>query len=97
MADPQKKDEPKVRRPKALKRDLQNKKRRLQNRSEKSRIKTAMREFDELKAKGDEAKIKESLQLLYSLLDKSVKKGVYTLNKASRTKSRLTARAHATA
>lgn len=97
MTEEKKKEAPKERRPQALKRDLQSKKRRTQNRAEKSRIKTAIRQLDELKAKGDVEKVKESLNEVYSLLDKSVKKGVFKQNKASRTKSRLAARVLATA
>lgn len=83
----------KERRPTALKRDMQSEKRRLRNRSYKSRIKTAVRHFDETLAKGDESSTKGALNQVYSLLDKCVQKGVIKLNKASRTKSRLTVRA----
>ncbi len=82
----------KERRPQAAKRNLQSHKRRLHNRIEKSRIKTAIRQFEENRAKKDEAAVKADLNTLYSLLDKSVKKGVFKQNKASRTKSRLAAR-----
>ncbi len=87
----------KVKRPTALKRDLQNKKRRLNNKMYKSRVKTAIRKFQDSLIKGEEAVTKEQLNEVYSLLDKGVKKGVYKLNKASRTKSRLTVRAVAKA
>jgi small subunit ribosomal protein S20 len=83
----------KERRPKALKRDLQSEKRRLQNRGEKSRIKSAVRAFDESRLKKDESSTAALLNTVYSLLDKSVKKGVFKQNKADRTKSRLAARA----
>lgn len=87
----------KTRRPTAQKRDMQSEKRRLNNRMYKSNVRTAIRQFQETLSKGDEAATKESLNSVYSLLDKCVKKGVFKLNKASRTKSRLTARMFAKA
>jgi small subunit ribosomal protein S20 len=87
---------PKSRRPQAQKRDLQSEKRRLQNRAEKSRVKTAIRALDDSRLKKDEALITSCLNNVYSLLDKSVKKGVFKQNKADRTKSRIAARALAT-
>lgn len=88
-----KEPEKKTKRPTALKRDLQNEKRRLNNRVYRSRTRSAIRAFDEALAKNDQAVATEKLNDIYSLLDKCVKTGVYKLNKASRTKSRLAARA----
>lgn len=82
----------KVKRPTALKRDIQNEKRRLRNKAVKSQIRTAVRNFEESLPKGESEAIKEKLNMVYSLMDKGVKKGVVTINKASRTKSRLAAR-----
>lgn len=87
----------KTKRPTALKRDLQNSKRRAENKGYKSRVRTAVRSFLETVTKGEEAAIKTALSDVYSLLDKCVKKGVFKRNKASRTKSRLAARAVAKA
>jgi small subunit ribosomal protein S20 len=87
----------KVKRPTALKRDLQSKKRRLNNKIYKSRVRTAMRAFQETLTKGDQADTTTKLNEVYSILDKCVKKGVFKVNKASRTKSRLAARAVAKA
>lgn len=87
----------KVKRPTAAKRDLQNEKRRLNNRIYKSRVKTAVRAFQDSIGKGDAEATQTKLNEVYSLLDKCVKKGVFKLNKASRTKSRLAARAVAKA
>lgn len=87
----------KVKRPTAIKRDLQNEKRRLNNRVYKSRVKTSIRAFQDSIAKGDTAATQEKLNEVYSIIDKCVKKGVYKINKASRTKSRLAARAVAKA
>jgi small subunit ribosomal protein S20 len=87
----------KARRPTPLKRDLQNEKRRLMNKSFRSSVRTAIRHLDDALPKGDAAQIKENLSNVYSLMDKGVKKGVYKLNKASRTKARLAARVAAKA
>lgn len=86
------KNKKKVKRPTPLKRDMQNEKRRLLNRDLKSRVKTTLRSFEEALPKGDAANVKEKLNAVYSVLDKAVKKGIFKLNKASRTKSRLTAK-----
>ncbi len=82
----------KVKRPTPLKRDLQNEKRRLQNKAFKSQVRTAVRAFEETLEKGDKALVQQRLDTVYSLMDKGVKNGVYKLNKSSRTKSRLAAR-----
>lgn len=82
----------KVKRPTAQKRDIQNEKRRLRNRAFRSKVNTAIREFEETLQKGDAAATKSSLNNVYSIMDKSVKSGVFKLNKANRTKSRLAAR-----
>lgn len=88
-----KQEEKKVKRPTAQKRDLQNKKRRLNNKVYKSRVRTAIRAFHEALTKSDQAVTTNQLNEVYSILDKCVKKGVFKLNKASRTKSRLAAQA----
>lgn len=87
------KDTKKVKRPTALKRDLQNNKRRLNNKTYKSRVRTAIRSLDEAVLKGDAAVTEVKLNEAYSMLDKCVKTGIFKVNKASRTKSRLAARA----
>jgi small subunit ribosomal protein S20 len=86
------KEKQKQRRPKALKRDEQNQKRSLRNRALKSRMRTAIRTFEETLEGGDASAAKENLNLVYSIMDKSVQHGVIKLNTASRTKARLTAR-----
>lgn len=92
-----KQEEKKVKRPTAQKRDLQNKKRRMNNKVYKSRVRTAIRSFQDSLAKGDQTATTEKLNEVYSILDKCAKKGVFKLNKVSRTKSRLAARAVAKA
>jgi small subunit ribosomal protein S20 len=90
-----KKDAKKVKRPSAKKRDLQNEKNRLRNKSYKSEVRRAVRSFDENVKKGDAESISKSLDEVFSLMDKGIKHGVYKSNTANRTKSRLAARAHA--
>lgn len=93
MAKQEKKETKKVKRPSAQKRAIQSEKHRLRNKTYKSSVRTAIRRFDECVEKKDQAAAKEQLNEVYSLMDKGVKKGIFKLNKASRTKSRLTARA----
>lgn len=88
---PTKKETKKVKRPTAEKRNLQSEKRRLRNRSYKARVRTAIRRFEESVEKKEKDSVTTSLSAVYSLLDKGVKTGVFKLNKASRTKARLTA------
>lgn len=97
MAKQEEKVVKKVKRPTALKRDLQNSKRRLNNKIYKSRVRTAIRSFDESIEKGDQAVTTAKLNEVYSILDKCAKQGIYKVNKVSRTKSRLAARAVAKA
>lgn len=77
----------------ALKRDIQNRKKRADNRVFKSRVRTAVRRFEEALTKNEAATTTECLNAVYALMDKGVKKGIYKLNMASRTKSRLAAKA----
>jgi small subunit ribosomal protein S20 len=81
-----------VKKPTALKRDEQSLKRNLRNRSFKSKVATALRSFEDSLSKKEAATIKQNVNLLTSLMDKGVKKGIFKLNKASRVKSRLSAR-----
>ena len=95
MAKEESSKKAKQKRPTALKRDLQNSKKRLANKAFKSQIRTAIRHFEGTLIEKDEKKTSEALKGIYSLMDKGVKRGLYKLNKASRTKSRLAARAKA--
>lgn len=80
----------KKKRPTALKRDIQNEKKRLQNRAHKSRIRTATREFEKfLSEKADQKILQEKLSFIFSLYDKGVKKNIIKQNKAARNKSSL--------
>ena len=89
----EKKEKSKVKKPTALKRDEQSAQRNLRNRSFKSKVTTAMRSLEETLSKKDAASVKVQLSAVYSLMDKGVKKGIYKMNKASRVKSRLHAKA----
>jgi len=80
----------KKKRPSALKRDIQNEKKRQQNRAHKSKIRTATREFEKsLSEKADQKVLQEKLSSIFSLYDKGVKKNVIKQNKAARHKSNL--------
>lgn len=83
MAQQEKK---RVKRPTAAKRLIQDNKKRLRNRILKSQIRTSIRSF--INAENDGEK-EERIKLVYSLVDKAVKKGVYKKNKGARVKSRL--------
>lgn len=83
----------KVKRPTAQKRDIQSKKTRIINKSFKAKVRTAIRKFETVLSEADKANVQSSLNEIYSLVDKGVQKGIYKHNTASRTKSRLAARA----
>lgn len=95
--EPANKKEKKVKRPTPLKRDEQSLKRNLQNRIAKSKIKTAIRSYDESLKAGNAEEAEKKLNEAYSQLDKAAKKGVIKRNKSSRTKARLAARGKAKA
>jgi small subunit ribosomal protein S20 len=88
MAEAEKKV--KERRPQALKRDIQNEKRRLHNRAFRSKTSTAIRALEAAITSGGSAQ--ERLNAVYSLVDKGVKTGMFKQNKANRVKARLTKR-----
>lgn len=74
--------------PTAEKRALQDKKKQHTNRMFKSRIRTALRSFqDNIKDKNEEILTKD-LSSIYAMVDKAVKKNIFKANKAQRIKSR---------
>jgi small subunit ribosomal protein S20 len=74
----------------AQKRALQSEKRRLANRSYRAKVATAIRGYkDALEQKKSADETKQKLNLIFSLMDRGVKKGIYKPGKAARTKSRL--------
>jgi small subunit ribosomal protein S20 len=76
----------------ALKRVRQTEKRTAANHANKSRVRKALRSLREALAKGDSAAASEQYKKTVSALDKSVQKGVFHGNTASRYKSRLNTR-----
>ncbi len=82
----------KIKRPTALKRDLQNEKKRLRNKMARSQLKTATRKFEDSLKSGEKEEIQSHLNEVYSLMDKGVKKKILKKNKASRLKSRYATR-----
>ena len=85
----------KKKRPTAEKRMLQNEKRRQINQAFKSKMRTAIRQYqDALKEENAESKA-TLLNLVYKLVDKGVKRGILKQNTGARMKSRLTVKGHA--
>jgi small subunit ribosomal protein S20 len=79
----------KEKRPTALKRILQSRKRNLRNRDMNSRVKTAIKDLSTaVEKKEDKASISEKLNLIFSLSDKAVKMNLFKKNKADRIKSK---------
>lgn len=73
------------------KRNRQNEKRRMRNKSVKSSLKTAVRKFRESAASGDVAGAETHLRAASRELDKAVSKGVIHKNQAAQRKSKLAA------
>ena len=86
MADDKKK-KAKTKTPTAVKREVQNEKRKLLNKAFRSKVATVIKA---LSSPGSD--LAPKLSAVYSMMDKGVKKGVFTQNKASRFKSRITRR-----
>jgi small subunit ribosomal protein S20 len=78
----------KNRRPTAQKRNIQNEKKRLLNKAFKSKVRTAMNCFESAVKAQEKDQISLTLNNVYSLMDKGVKRGLYKDNKAARTKAR---------
>jgi small subunit ribosomal protein S20 len=76
----------------AKKRDKQGAKRRVANRGFKATVRTAIRSYEASLAGSDKAAMQKELNQVCSLVDKGVKTGRYKVNKAARTKSRLSSR-----
>ena len=79
----------------ALKRARQTEKRTAANRSNKSRLRSALRKFRTALASGKKDEAAVGYRETTSVLDKAVQKGVLHKNKASRYKSRLGKRLNA--
>lgn len=81
----------------ALKRARQTETRTQVNRTNKSRMRSTLRELKEAIGEGDKAAAETTFRKAVSVLDKSVQKGVVHKNTASRYKARLAARVNALA
>jgi small subunit ribosomal protein S20 len=79
----------------ALKRARQTETRSARNRSNTSRLRSALRQLRESLAKGDKTAAEQVYRQTVSALDKAIQKGVIHENTASRYKSRLSARLNA--
>ncbi len=75
-----------------IKRNRQNEKRRLRNKSVKSSLKTAIRKFHEASDSGDTTKATELMRAASRQLDKAVSKGVIHANQAANRKSAIAKR-----
>jgi small subunit ribosomal protein S20 len=75
-----------------IKRNRQNEKRRLRNKSVKSSLKTAIRKFHEGAATGDVEATADLLRAASRKLDKAVSKGVIHKNQAANRKSAIAKR-----
>ncbi|MFC0002705.1 MULTISPECIES: 30S ribosomal protein S20 [Micromonospora] len=75
-----------------IKRNRQNEKRRLRNKSVKSSLKTAIRKFQEAAEAGDTEKATVLMQDAARKLDKAASKGVIHANQAANRKSAIAKR-----
>jgi small subunit ribosomal protein S20 len=75
-----------------IKRNRQNEKRRLRNKSVKSALKTSVRKFNEVAATGDAEQAAALLREASRRLDKAVSKGVIHKNQAANRKSAIAKR-----
>ena len=80
-----------------IKRNRQNEKRRLRNKSVKSALKTAIRKFNEAVQAGDATGAEALLRDASRKLDKAASKGVIHKNQAANRKSAITKRHHSLA
>lgn len=81
----------------AEKRVRQSEKRRVINRSHRSKVRTYIKKLRTALDSGDGQEVQTVLPEVISVIDKSVQKGVMHKNAAARYKSRLTVRANQTA
>ncbi len=79
----------------ALKAHRQNVKHRARNRSNRSSLRTYLKQFNDRLEAGKTEEAKNSLAELYAVIDKSQQKKAISKNAAARQKSRLTKRLNA--
>ncbi len=83
----------KVKKPTALKRDIQNSKKNLRNKAFKTKVKTALNILKKgIVDKDSKENLQPKLNAVYSLFDKGVKKGIFKKNRAARFKQTYSAR-----
>jgi small subunit ribosomal protein S20 len=75
----------------AQKRNKQSLANRQKNKSYKSKVKTAIKDFSDSLTEKNAEKAQEKLNTVFSLMDKGAKKNIFKLNKTSRVKSKLSA------
>ncbi len=73
----------------AAKRFRQSERRRIRNRSVRTRVRNVIKSFHDAIGKNDLEEAQTALQLVIKLVDTAGRKGVYHKNKVARTKSRL--------
>jgi small subunit ribosomal protein S20 len=76
----------------ALKRARQTERRTQRNRSNTSRLRSALREMRQALGRGDKAAAEPAFRRTVSALDKAIQKGVLHKNTAARYKSRISTR-----
>ena len=76
----------------AIKRDKQSKVRRMRNRVNKSKMKTAIRRIEEALVAGSEEQAREALKIAVPIIQKTASKGTVHQKTASRKISRMTKR-----
>lgn len=76
----------------AIKRDKQSKVRRMRNRINKSKMKTAIRRIEEALVAGSEEQAQKALKIAVPIIQKTASKGTVHQKTASRKISRLTKR-----
>jgi small subunit ribosomal protein S20 len=76
----------------ALKRARQTERRTQRNRSNTSRLRSALREMRQALGRGDKAAAEQAFRRTVSALDKAIQKGVLHKNTAARYKSRISTR-----
>jgi small subunit ribosomal protein S20 len=79
----------------ALKRNRQNLKKRANNRSNRGQLRTQLRKIQTTLAEQNPDEVQKLLAPTFSVIDRSVQKGVLHKNAASRQKSRLMAKVNA--
>ena len=91
------KEEKKVKKATALKRQEQSEKKRIQNKAFRSKVRSSLKGFITSLSQKDGQKQMAAFSEVSSLLDKGVNKGIFKMNKASRLKARMSIRLQAAA